>query len=508
MNGAIDSWDPDGDKDPSDGLYAAVLSGDSNGNGVFDITTCSDNSCSGDAFYGVIVGCGGPTYGRHFCRTNPEPGTTSIRIDSDADGSYDQDVGVFDYASREVHHLRIRDLTFTRYNGGNGGLTGTRPKTATLDLNGGDGSTDGLMIEHIYYHDNDFTYALDNDHENVGFAENHWAAINDHVNSGCTMPTEIRDSFFVQNNARLLNFDCGPGIPCGCATYFHDNRVVVDVDPAKVGTYVDDGGRTRDRSVVVGYYKNIDQNPAQHRLWNNEFIMREMGTPKGYFMDLQGFGNAQGGGEGELWLYGNLFRDDPASGTGMKRFWQSFCSDQPGPNGSSTGSYRLYFFNNTMDMATGLSAVCSSQSGELVVERNNAFLRLTDLGQSTATTVIRDHNVSSTTSADRAQWFDAGLYQTGNPGVHGGLANYAPRTGGPLDGSGSCDPDGDGTAGVDWDGDGTVDTAWFDLAGHTVLCPQTGAVHTIGAIQPDGGGTGDGPPEDVQQLRRTDTWQP
>lgn len=479
MNGAVDSWDPNGDKNPADGPYPAVLSGDADRDSTFDQTTCSGGVCSGDSFYGVINGCGGGSYGRHFCRATPESGSTYVRIDSDANGSLDRDVGVFNYSTRETHHLRIKDLVFTRYNGGNGAIDGTRPKTATIDLNGGDGSTDGLVVDHIWLHTNDFTLGLDNVSadrvENEGYTENHWAAFNDHTNNGCTTPTEIKNSLLVQNNARLLNFDCGVGVPCGCETSVHDNRIVIDVDPTQVPTYTDTSGGTRTRSIVVGYYKNIDLNPRQHRLWNNEIVVKSMGTSRGYFMDLQGFGNAQSGNAGQLWLYGNLIRNDPTVTLKMSRFWQGFCDIQ-------TGGYDFLHFNNAYDMDVPLDRICSA-SGDRVVERNNALLRVAALNASLATTVVRSNNLASTTTADRAVWFNPGAYTSGNPGVHGGLANYRARALGPLDGTGSCDPDGDGTAGVDWDYDGTNDTSWLDLAGNLVSCPSLTAAIDIGAVQ-------------------------
>lgn len=507
MDGSVDSWDPNGDKDPADGLFPAILSGDSNANGAFDRTTCTGHQCAGDAFYGVIIGCGGPTYGRHFCRTSPESGTTFVKIDSDADGAPDREIGVFNVASREVHYLQVKNLAFTRYNGGNGAIDGTRPKTGTIDLNGGDGSTDGLVVDHVFYHDNDFTYGLDDVSSdrvaNEGYTENHWAAFNDFNNEGCTTPTEIRNSFLVQNNARLLNFDDAPNAAAGCEIYFHDNRVVVDVDPAKVPTYVDPQGVTRTRSVVVGYYKNIDVNPHQHRIWNNEFIVKSMGTSRGYFMDLQAFGNAQGQGQGELWVHGNVFRNDPQVTQRMKRFWQGACGTEPiSGGGVATDSYRFYFFDNTFDMDVPLGGVCT-QSGELVVETNNAFLRTTDLFASTATTVRRSANRNSTNSSDRAVWFDPGSYSSGNPGYHGGLANYDARISGPLDATGTCDPDGDGVAGVDYDGDGRNDTVWKDTAGNQVSCSGASSPADIGAIEsrPAGDTT---PPADVSGLARSD----
>jgi hypothetical protein len=492
MNGSTDSWDPNGDKNPADGLYPAVLSGDANGNGSFDITACSGSSCTGDAFYGVIIGCGGGTFGQYFCRTSPLGSSGYVKIDSNADGTFDQNVGVFSLSSKEVHYLQIKDLEFTRYNGGNGAyFAGTRPKTATIDLNGGDGSTNfGVAVDHIYLHDNDFTYGIDNywddNVSNEGYTENHWAAFNDQSNYGCAVPTQIQNSFLVQNNARLFNFDGDEDNPCGCETYIHDNRILVDVDPAKAGVLYRNnveggpvpgtGSFTRTHSVVLGYYKSIGNNPAQHRLWNNEIVIKSMGTSRGYFMDLQGIGAAHGGTNGALWMYGNLFRYDPSVTLGFSRFWQGYCGD-------NSTNYRWYLFNNTFDMNTPMEPICSDNTGSLIVEKNNAFLRTTNTNASSATTKWYENNLSSTASSDRAVWFNPGAFAAGSPSIHGGLANYKPRVGGPLDGAGNCDPDRDGVRGVDWNGDGTQETSWRDLAGNLVDCSAGTATIAIGAIQ-------------------------
>jgi hypothetical protein len=85
-------------------------------------------------------------------------------------------------------------------------------------------------------------------------------------------------------------------------------------------------------------------------------------------------------------------------------------------------------------------------------------------------------------------WFNPGAFASGTPGIHGGLANYKPRVGGPLDGTGSCDPDGDGVRGTDWNGDGTQETQWVDLAGNAVNCSAGTATLVEGAIQRASGG--------------------
>ena len=488
MAGSIDMWDPNRDKDPADGVYAARLSGDANANGAFDGTTCAGGACSGDSFYGAIVGCG--LYGYGFCRTTPASGSTYIKIDSNGDGTFDQNVGVFTASGKQPSYLQIKNLEFTRYNGGNGcaagtcAENGTRPKTSTIGLDGG-GATNGLVVDHIYLHDNDFTLGIDNvssdNVSNEGYTENHWAGIGDQSNANCTTPTVIENSFLVQNNARLFDADCGVGtnVTCGCPLFIHDNRILVDVDPAKAGVLYRNGGPSgafsKTHSVVVSYLKNIDIHPTQHRFWNNEFVIKSMGTSRGYFMDLQGFGNAQGQNNGSLWMYGNLFRYDPAATQKMSRFWLTFCDIQ-------TGGYAYYLFNNTFDMDVSMDKICSAP-GDLVIERNNAYLRPTSIHMSTATVQRHSNNAESITSSDRGAWFNPGAFAAGSPGVHGGLANYKPRAGGPLDGSGNCDPDDDGVPGVDWNGDGVQEVQWVDLAGNAVNCTAGGGTLTEGAIQ-------------------------
>lgn len=485
MSGSIDMWDPNGDKDPADGVYAAIVSGDANGNGSFDRTNCTGGQCSGDSFYGVIVGCG--LYPNGLCTTSLAAGETHAKIDSDANGTFDQDVGVFT-TSRQPSYLQIRNLEFSRYNGGNGCVEGTcaqngaRVRMATIDLDG-NGATNGLVVDHIYLHDNDFTLGIDNvsadNVSNEGFTENHWAGLGDGNNSGCTTPTLIENSFLVQNNARLFDADCGVDRPCGCELFIHDNRILVDVDPAKAGIQYHAGGPTgtlKTHSVVISYLKNIDQNPVQHRFWNNEFVVKSMGTSRGYFMDLQAFGNAQSGSNGRLWIYGNLFRNDPAATLKMNRFWQGFCDIR-------TSGYEYYLFNNTFDMDVPMEYICAD-SGDLVVEQNNAFLRMTSLYASTATVTRRLNNAASTVASDRSLWFNPGAFSSGSPGVHGGLSNYRPRTAGPLDNTGRCDPEGDGINGVDYYGTGNV-TQWTDIAGNLVDCSGASNTIDIGAIQPN-----------------------
>lgn len=465
MNGATDTWDEDGDKNP-DSPYAAILSGDHNGNGTFEGTTCADNSCSGDSFYGVIVGCGGGGgYGSAFCPTTMESGATRVTIDSDGDGTFDTEVGK--KGQRNVDHLIIKDLVFTRYNGGNGASNGARAKEGILAMEGNEDGTDGLLIDHVWMHDND--YALNPSREN------HWAYISDSHNHMCDNYLEIRNSFFEQNNEKLTADECGPNNECGCPKNFHDNRIVLDIKSARATP-------GNDRLIAINYWKSIDRagngtRIKQMRFWNNEIIIKNPRSSKAYFMDLQLLGNGQGTGDGELWVYGNVFRNHPQMTGKFKRFWTSFCTDQ----NNGTGLWKTFFFNNTFDIGVDIDQVCGDGlPGELLVERNNAYFQTYGINATTnVNQVNRLNELQTSSSSDRSTWFvnDQGL-ETAT-----GLASYTPASGGPLSASGSCDPDGDGVTGVDYDFDGNNDFSWIDLAGNLVNCDQASSPIHVGAIQ-------------------------
>lgn len=483
MNGVTDTWDANGDKNPSDGTYAAIFSGDRNSNGAFDQTTCSGNSCSGDSFNGVVVGCGGGSYGTGYCRSTPNAGTGYIKIDSNADGVFDTNVGTG--GVKAVNNFIIKDIEFTRYNGGNGATSGgsrSAQTEAILALEG-NGSSSGLKVDHVYMVDNDFSLS------SPSGAENFWAYIADSGNGGCTGNTEIKNSFIVQNNEKVLDDDCGVNNECGCPKNVHDNRVLVDISSP----------RASNRINVFAYLKSIDTvqggtRKKEHRIWNNEFIYKRAGA--GYFLDLQAFGNSKGHGLGELWVYGNIFRNDASVASPIKRLWNSFC-------GAGTGSWRTYFFSNTFDAAIPLDAVCTD-SGELMVDKNNAYLLATSLTDTAATTIRRSNDLGSTSATNRTVWFDPGL---ASPAVHVGLGNYRAKALGPLKGLGTCDPDGDGTPGVDYNGDGVNDTSWKDISGASVSCATMGSLIDIGAVQGGGGSpspTDTTPPGNVQGLGRTD----
>ena len=136
-------------------------------------------------------------------------------------------VGVFTASGKQPSYLQIKNLEFTRYNGGNGcaagtcAQNGTRPHSSTIDLDGG-GATNGLVVDHIYLHDNDFTLGIDNTSSdnvsNEGFTENHWAGIGDQSNANCTtlLVSRSRKAAPMKNRSRYPRIACGIR-ECGCA---------------------------------------------------------------------------------------------------------------------------------------------------------------------------------------------------------------------------------------------------------------------------------------------------
>jgi hypothetical protein len=526
MNGSTDNWDPNGDKNPADGVYPVIFSGDRDNDGTFDATSGNDGdntgtftgtggAFNGDAFVAVWVGCGAPgTSDYSWCDA---PGhADNPWIDTDADGDFDTRGNVAGLSSRNPDYFTIKDIEMTRYNGGHPNrATGSRAYSGNIILSG-DGSTSGLVVDHVYVHSN--AYSLQFAGGNID--ENFWAIIDDSHNDHCATWTEIKNSNLEQNNDKLLDDDCGVEQECGCPKNFHDNLVLVNVT-----------GNGTDDNQSLFYIKSVDGirggQKKVHRFWNNEFVLSStMTTTVHAFMDLQAFGDAQGGithpvgqGLGEIWVYGNIFR---ALGTPkMKRFWLGAC-------GVGTGSWRYYSFNNTWDMtfvsnSNGIYQICEG-SGELVVEKNNAYwsgstninthdspasLRIAAQEYCSASDLPSCNTPAQTT---HAQWF-TGTATT----LYNGTAALRPTTSGPLDETAFCDPDelgtcvggttpnaicgtgqptcgGGGTcgnrAGVDYDWDGVNDTEWRDLSGQLVQCPTAVTTLDAGAMQstPDGGG--------------------
>lgn len=498
MNGSIDSWDANNNKQPDvdEGLpsYAVVFNGDLNANGTFEATSCTDASCatdgtSGDAFYAIVLGCNGGSY--DMCSSSH---TDGYHVDSDANGSYDQ---IPLSGKKSVAYLTIRDIEVTRFNGGHTDPSGAgvRAREGRIALEG-DGASSGIVVDHVYVHDNDYSLKTSD--------ENWWSDFSDSHNASCATWTEIKRSLLVQSNEKIFDDDCGTGNECGCPKNIHDNRMIVNITSS----------RASGRNPVIAYFKSIDTAGGgarikAHRFWNNEIIYERGAGSR--FMDLQAFGTSLNAGQGELWFYGNLVRNDASVVSNAQRWWYSFC-------GIGTGNYRLYFFNNTFDItytsnSDGIYVVCTD-AGEKIVEKNNAYWNgSTAIGthQSTATSITRANEFCSATDTActkptltaRTDWF---TYTT--PTFYSGLSAYAAKAGGPLVGvstNNACDPDADGTAGVDYNWDGVNDTSWTDIAGKTVSCPTAATPIAVGAIQPGSSGQPDTtPPANVLGLKRSD----
>jgi hypothetical protein len=169
-----------------------------------------------------------------------------------------------------------------------------------------------------------------------------------------------------------------------------------------------------------------------------------------------------------------------------------------------------------------LGAFCNS-TGEIIVSRNNAFYRSTTVNATSGDTQrfafdrcsesgqpsCTQNNTNGTGGSPRSNWWTAGTWGVGANAV---LANYIPRGGGPLDNTGSCDPDGDGIQGVDYDNNPATgvsgqETIWKDLAGNVVDCSTSGnpsQTIDIGAIQNSTTGGTNPPPDTVTGVQRND----
>ena len=480
-NGSVDTWDVNGnripDTEPGEPTgYPVIFSGDLDADGVFDTTTCAGGVCSGDAFYGVIVGCGGGGYGSGYCSTSMPAGYSYSKIDHDANGSMDRIYGQSPPSQSAADHFIVRDIEFQRYNGGNGTSGGARFREGLIALEGSNNSTDGIKVQHIYVHSNDYSLAAS--------TESYWAVFSDSHNHQCVGHTEISESYIVQTNEKVLDDDCGPTSECGCPKSFHDNRVLTNITSP----------RRRASFAVFAYLKSIDAvqsgtRKKDHRFYNNEFIVQSAQTK---FWDIQEFGDdgaANGPGLGQIWFYGNVVRDRTNGVKTLNRFWPVNCT------GSVDNLYEVFFFNNTFDQvydtgSDGLGMACSAVA-ERIVERNNAYYQPRFIHSTPAVAAVRSAEVCSTATSNpasctvsatgRTTWFGPG----GASGLFDGPLAFAPSATGPLAGRGSCDPDGDGVAGVDYDADGINDTNWLDLAGNIVSCPTPGSAIHIGAIQSD-----------------------
>ena len=231
-------------------------------------------------------------------------------------------------------------------------------------------------------------------------------------------------------------------------------------------------------------------------------------------------------GLGEFWFYGNLFHYRAGS-AGATPFGGYSCTSDGSPD---SHAFRYYSFNNTWDgarsgaeSALAYGALCNS-TGEIIVSRNNAFYRATSVNTTAGDTLrlgfdrctesgqasCTQNNTAGAGGTPRSNWWTVGAWGVG---ANAALANYIPRAGGPLDNTGSCDPDGDGIQGVDYDNNPATgvngqETSWKDLAGNVIDCSTAGNPTQsidIGAIQntTTGGGSGS-PPAVVTGVQRTD----
>jgi len=426
-------------------------------------------SSSGDAFYGFQLGCIGGSY--DIC--DPD-NTDFVMVDTDANGTYDTALNL---GPKNVNYLTVKDIEFTGYNGGHSSTSsGARAREGMIALEGV-GNTNGIVVDHIYVHDNDYSLQAG--------SENFWSMFSDSHNAGCSLRTEVTNSLLIQNNEKMLDDDCGVNNECGCPKYFHDNIAVAKVTSSR------SSGRS---NVVFFYLKSIDtfKNGTKKapRIFNNDFVIDDDGQGEFKFMDLQAFGNSMGTGLGELWVYGNIFRN--LSTNKMKRFWFGSCD-----TGSSSG--KLFFFNNTMDATfvsntDGVYKACTSTL-EAVVEKNNAYWsESTDINthDTPATTHTISEELCSASDSPcttpslttHAQWFwaTATTYLDGRSAL-APVITLPPVVTSPLYNAGLCDPDNDGTAGVDYNGDGLNDEQWYDINGNVVSCFASTDNINVGAVQ-------------------------
>ena len=527
MQGSTDTWDSDGDKIPDTVAgeptsYPVVFNGDLNNNGTFDISSCNggpsgstyNGSCTGDAFSMLVIGCGrGPSY--TWCKSGYTGNEHGVFVDTDANGTFETHFATSTQLNPEW--LTVKDIEFTRYNGGTNcqlgsstcgaGARQAHPTEGHILLNG-DGSTAGMTIDHIYPHDNDFSWDKT--------SETAWALFADPENYSCGAGNwlVIRNSYIVSNNLNVMNAD-GSG-PKGCNLRFHDNRVVTDVtSPRASGS---------DIKYAFAYWKNYQTSgggaPLVRRIYNNEFIVKR-GPAGWHLVDFGGFTDNSPGPE--LWFYGNILRCDPATHSTASCIGGTWLP--PFCHGTSTGSTGKWkSFNNTFDFDDGIGCFCrdgssactSATSGTgystLVVEKNNAYYGTTRVHETQAASEVYGGEVCTgafgnctQASSSRSTWFSPGSYAANNPDTWHGVSNYVAKAGGPLDAAGSCDPDGDGATGVDYDGNGVNDVVWFDLAGTRVDCQVAGTKIDAGAVQSGGTAPGDTvPPGTVTGVTRID----
>ncbi len=480
MNSSTDTWDPNGDKNPADSAYPVIFSGDvnddNNGTTGFDTTTCNATSCSGDIGIAIALGC--PDKWGELCAASYEGAATGVEIDSNGDGTINQELNE---GPQNADYLIVKDIEFTEYNGGSTLTVQASPRQWMGLISQGRGKVgmDGLVFDHLYFHTNDFKI--------LGLVESNWSVFSDGLNNQCATHTEYKNSYIEQNNRYVYNNDCGKDNRCGCSEYIHDNRILVDITSARA--------HQEDSLQALGYWKAIDSvrdgDPKQIRFVNNEVIVKDAGGTSSKAIYAALVGNSFHQGLGEFWIYGNIFRRHPSISQNYIRFFQSYCEDP----GGWAGDYRLYFFNNTMDLGAEMLSLCGNGTspGEQLVEANNAWFDMSAAHTDDRYNLIyRAHEYcTSALSTDCivpadvgfTDWFDG---NGTDPATHAGLAAYSPDTGGPLYRTGTCDPDGVRGDGVDYIMGNNItpfdDPNWADIAGNEVDCHDGGSL-SIGAIQ-------------------------
>lgn len=528
MGGSTDTWDSNNNKRPdsSEGVasYPAIISGDRDRDGITGAgdrpTAWSGDTIpsTGDSVLMTLVGLGdrngSGAFSKWFSSPDYETGEHGLRLDTNADGTFDVELGSAGGSGytgvKKVNYLTLKDLEFKDYTHGPAPGTGTLQLLPGINTWNGDGASVGLVGDHLYMHD--YPYSLDRNTQTM------WALFGDYLNKQCRPAGDpnnyqvVKNSLLYWQNVLVFQNDNSPGSWTGCPWSIHDNRIISKITQTYGASPV----------ARLEYIKGIDvigpdNRKKVERLYNNEIIL-DVSAVSPVLADLQVFGNAQGFGLGEWWVYGNLIRP-MSGGTLMSPMHPGFCSG--GAPDSSTTSGRYYLFNNTLDFDRNVGNLCGNQGsgnkGELIVDMNNAFYMGSARdpypdGTNAFTTVRRSDNCHICTSGcssgpddcatnTKSNWFA----DTTTPATYwNGFTLYAPKAGGELDGAGTCDPDGDGTPGVDYDGDGTNDTSWLDIAGNLIQCPSTTTPIAIGAVQvlrpPD-----TNPPGDVGNLRRTDT---
>jgi len=553
--------------------YPVVFDGNFDGDGSLnEATTCptDGSNCAQDGFYAFIVGCGNVSTDGGNCLANLSGGQTRPKVDSDGNGSFDADAN--SGGPRNVSYVTIKDIEFKNYNGGASICSGNgiREALGHFTLAGGgttSGNGDGLLIDHIYWHDD--TYS------NLCVQEHYVSVLGDDENWACSSATQtftvggitvtapgtgLINSFIRTKNRSVINDDCDATQPgaseCGCSKYVMGNRILLE-------------------NTTAGQYQNVMRwksintvsagtRPKKLVFTNNEIdINRADSGGSTYIFTPECTGlcdpyHVASGANGVIQFNGNIVRYQGSGTPAIHRFSESFCGDTfkfcednttpcscssacaTTPNSACAGivggfcngtsvsagvdwTYRSFL--NTFDLDkfsgggnTALDYLCNT-NGLLAVQHHNAYFGVSTVHTEAATTTRRNttpvgndvcsasSQTSCTTDATgRTGWWTTG---TQNAPLFGGLSNYIPKSGGPLsEKTSACDPDGDGTLGVDYYGEGSQRTTWADIAGNKVVCNTTDnptGLLSFGAIQPNSD-TPSAPATGAQRKRRVTPW--